>query len=141
MPARRSCGTLAETTYHRRRKFTIKRRVLQGAACKPLFVLVNYLLTITPQHWPSIKSPRALAQRRKLIVHLGGEPRLVGLQGVASCRHLAYDTTSACFPNSSRRFSARLVWVSRLRLQSSGFVPDRHAACLLTALGFDGREL
>ena len=68
-----------------------------------------------------------------------GEPRLVGLQGVASCRHLAYDTTSACLPNSSRRFSARLVWVSRLRLPSSGSVPDPHAGCLLTALVGEGR--
>jgi len=91
-----------------------------------LLIPINLLLTITPQHCPTIKSRHGLGPKARLIVHLGGEPRLAGLQGVTSCRHLAYGTKQVCFPNSSRRFSARLVWVSRLRLRSSGFVPDRY---------------
>ena len=95
-----------------------------------LLIPINLLLTITPQHCPTIKSRHGLGPKARLIVHLGGGQRLAGLQGVTSCRHLAYDTAQVCLPNSSRRFSARLVWASRLRLRSSGFVPDRSAACL-----------
>jgi hypothetical protein len=104
-----------------------------------LLIPINLLLTITPQHCPTIKSRHGLGPKARLIVHLGGGQRLAGLQGVTSCRHLAYDTAQVCFPNSSRRFSAHLVWASRLRLRSSGFVPDRSAACLPTALACEGR--
>ena len=124
---------------HRRRTIHDQAARLQGAVCKPLFMPINHLLTITPQHCPSIRVATGVSPKAQLIVHLGGEPRLAGLQGVTSCRHLAYDTKQVCFLNSFRRFSAHLVWVFRLRLRSSGFVPDRMPACLLTALGCEGR--
>jgi|GEM_PF-3837570 len=114
---------------HRQRAIHKRAARLQGAVCKPLFMPVNHLLTITPQHRLN-RVATGHGPKAQLIVHLGGEPRLAGLQGVTSCRHLAYEATSACFPNSSWRFSARLAWVSRLRLQSSGFVPDRHPLVL-----------
>ena len=88
IPARRSSGTLAETTRAPPARDNQAAR-LQGAVCKLLFMPINYLLTITPQHCPNKESPRALVRRRKLIVHLGGGQRLAGLQGVTSCRHLA----------------------------------------------------
>lgn len=139
MPARRASGTLAETACapparDSRSSGASSRRGLQTS-----LYAINHLLTITPQHCPSVESRHGLWSEALLIVHLGGGLRLAGLQGVTSCRHLAYDTRQVCFPNSSWRFSARLVWVSRLRLRSSGFVPDRHARCYLTALGCEGR--
>ena len=45
---------------HRRRTISRSSARLQGAVCKPLTMPINHLLTITPQHCPSIESPRAL---------------------------------------------------------------------------------
>jgi hypothetical protein len=94
---------------------------------------VNLLLTITPQH-PVIEECPDLGPKTQLIVHLGDEQRLVGLQGVTSCLYLMCGPRRICFLSSSWRFSARLAWVSRSRLRLFGSVPDRQVACLQTAL-------
>ena len=62
----------------------------------------------------------------------------MGLQGVTSCRYLMCGPRRICFLSSSWRFSARLAWVSRSRLRSSGFVPDRQVACFLRHSSLSG---
>jgi hypothetical protein len=61
MPARRLFPELWPKRFvQRRRTIDDQAARLQGAVCKLLFMPINHLLTITPQHCPSRESPRAL---------------------------------------------------------------------------------
>jgi hypothetical protein len=65
MPARRSSGNYGRNgcaPVHDLRSGGAS----PGAVCQRLFVSVNHLLTITPQHRLIEESPRALVRRRKI---------------------------------------------------------------------------
>ena len=73
-----------------------------GAVCKPRFIRLTSCY-LTAQHCLITESRHGPRSEAQLIVHLGGGRGSRGSKD-PSGRHLAYETTQVCFPNSSGDF-------------------------------------